>query len=136
MRDFVERALDDDFVGADAVHLVVDAVAALVEVALDLQGGELVGHHADAPALFVGLRVAVAVGEDLVRRVVLAALAEGAEALPAGSGSALGPTGRLARSVAMITQRPTIGSLRNSGIGNPRIWEPNPRSVSSITRPT
>ena len=79
-RDFVVRALDDDLVGADAVHLVVDAIAALVEVALDLERGELVGHDADAPALFVGAGVAVAVGEDLVRRVVLAALAERAEA--------------------------------------------------------
>ena len=82
--DFVERAFDDDFVGADAVHLVVDAVAALVEVALDLQGGKLVGHDAHAPALFVGLGVAVAVGEDFVRRVVLVALAEGAERAAVG----------------------------------------------------
>src|SRR5262245_32311078 len=34
--------------------------------------------------------------------------------------SSLGATGRLARSVAMITQRPTIESLRNSGIGKLR----------------
>ena len=52
--DLVERALDDDLVGADAVHLVVDAVAALVQVAFDLQRGELVRHDADAPAAFVG----------------------------------------------------------------------------------
>src|SRR3990172_12245284 len=32
-------------------------------------------------------------------------------------GSPWNSRGRLARSVAMITQRPTIGSLRNSGIG-------------------
>ena len=43
--------LDDHFVGADAAHHVVDALAALVQFAFDLQGGELVGHHADAPAL-------------------------------------------------------------------------------------
>ena len=89
MRDFVEGALDDDLVGADAVHLVVDAVAALVEVALDLQGGELVGHDADAPALLVGPGAAVAVGEDLVRRLVLVALAERAEAAAGGMGFAL-----------------------------------------------
>ncbi len=36
-------ALDDDLVGADAGHHVVDAVAALVQVAFDLQGGERLG---------------------------------------------------------------------------------------------
>src|SRR5258707_929409 len=35
-----------------------------------------------------------------------------------GTGSTFGPKGRLARSVAMMTQRPTIGSLRNSGISH------------------
>ena len=34
--------------------------------------------------------------------------------------SGLGVMGRLARSVAIITQRPTIGSLRSSGIGKLR----------------
>ena len=46
---FRVRAFDDDFVRADAVHHVVDAVAALVEFAFDLQSGELVRHHADPP---------------------------------------------------------------------------------------
>src|SRR5438128_8291487 len=36
------------------------------------------------------------------------------------AGSGLPTRGRLARSVAMMTQRPTIGSLRNSGRGRPR----------------
>ena len=49
-------ALDDDLVGADAGHHVVDAVAALVEAALDLQGGEPVGDDADPPAGAVGPR--------------------------------------------------------------------------------
>src|SRR5439155_15719644 len=82
--DLVEGALDDDLVGADAVHLVVDALAALLQVALDLQGGELVGHDADAPALLVGPRVAVAVRQDFQRGVALAALAERAEAFAGG----------------------------------------------------
>src|SRR5207247_5623141 len=81
----VEGALDDDLVGTDAVHLVVDALAALVQVALDLQGGELVGHDADAPALLVGPRVAVAVRQDFQRGVALAALAERAEAFAGGA---------------------------------------------------
>src|SRR5579885_1753731 len=69
-------ALDDDLVGADAGHHVVDAVAPLVEAALDLQRGEPVGHDADPPAGAVGPRAEVAVGEDLRGRLVLVALAE------------------------------------------------------------
>ena len=74
---FMKRTLDDHLMGADAVHFVVDALAALVEVAFDLQGRKFIGNHADAPALFVGPRRAVAVGNDLVRRLVLLAFAEG-----------------------------------------------------------
>ena len=66
--------------GADAAHHVVDAVAALVQLALDLQGGELVGHDADPPPFAVALRAGLAIGEDFVGRFVLVALAEGAEA--------------------------------------------------------
>src|SRR5262249_1712073 len=60
---------------------------------------------------------------------------KGQKPLPGNSCSCLGPTGRLARSVAMITQRPTIGSLRNSGIGSPRSDEAIPPSVKSIHQP-
>ena len=72
-------ALDDDLVGADAGHHVVDAVAALVQAALDLQGGEPVGDDADPPARSVGPGAEVAVGEDLGRRLVLVPLAERAD---------------------------------------------------------
>ena len=111
-------ALDDDFVGADAGHHVVDPVAALVEVALDLEGGELVGDDADPPARAVGPRAEVAVGEDLGRRLVFVALAERAEprATRPPAPRHLKSCGRLARSCAMITQRPTIGSFLSSGM--------------------
>ena len=120
--DVVARALDDDLVGADAVHHVVDAVAALVQVALDLQRGELVGHDADPPARPVGPACRVAVGEDLGRRLVLVPLAERAESALGRGRAALAlevvrPLGPL---VAMITQRPTIGSFRSSGM----VWPP------------
>src|SRR5215470_174493 len=49
-----------------------------------------------------------------------------------GYGSCFWGTGRLARSVAMITQRPTIGSLRNSGIVSPWIDPATPFKFSSI----
>src|ERR1700733_8799744 len=84
--------------GAGAVHLVVDAVAALVEVAFDLERGELVGHHAHPPTLFVGARSAIAVGEDFVRRVALVALTEGTKTTGShgvhfGSDRTFGPVG-------------------------------------------
>ncbi len=75
---------DDDLVGADAAHHVVDAFAALVEVALDFEGGELVGHDADAPTAAVAFGAGVAVGDDLAGRFVFVSLAEGAEADPGG----------------------------------------------------
>ena len=77
--DVMDGALDDDLVGADAVHHVVDAVAALVQVPLDLERGELVGDDADSPARAVRPRAVVAVGEDLGRRLVLVPFAERAE---------------------------------------------------------
>src|SRR5260370_9682724 len=80
----MERTFDDDFMGADAVHLVIDAVAALVEIPFHLESGEFVGYHADAPAFFVGPGVAVAVGDDLVRRLIFLALAEGTKTAVAG----------------------------------------------------
>src|SRR2546423_1732913 len=46
----------------------------------------------------------------------------GHRGVPADGTSALAVMGRLARSVAMMTQRPTMGSLRSSGIGRLRRW--------------
>src|SRR6266480_6713743 len=46
----------------------------------------------------------------------------GHRGVPADGISTLGVMGRLARSVAMMAQRPTMGSLRNSGIGRLRRW--------------
>ena len=76
----VPGRLDDDLVGADAAHHVVDAFAALVQLAFDFQGGELVGHHAHAPALAVALRAGLAIGDDFAGRFVFVSFAERAEA--------------------------------------------------------
>ena len=106
--------------GADAGHHVVDSVAPLVEVALDLQRGETVGHDPDPPARAVGAGAEVAIGDDLGRGLVLLALAERADAgaRPVPGASDLKSWGRLARSFAMITQRPTIGSFLSSGMAS------------------
>ena len=78
-RQHVVGRLDDDLVRADAVHLVVEAVALLVEVALDPQGGELVGHHAQRQPGCVRAAARRPVGQDLGRRLGLVAGAERAE---------------------------------------------------------
>jgi hypothetical protein len=74
----VVGALDDHFVRADAVHLVEDALARLVQISLDLESGELVRHGSKTPTRFVGL-AAVPVREDFVRCCPLVARAERAE---------------------------------------------------------
>ena len=77
---FMEGALNDHFMSPDAVHLVVNAFAALVEASFHLQSRELVRHDSHAPAALVGPGVPFAIGNDLVRRLLLVAFAEGAEA--------------------------------------------------------
>src|SRR5205823_5139470 len=77
--DMVPRALDDDLVRPDAGHLVVDPLAALVEVPLDLQRRELVGDDADPPTRAVGPGPPLAVGDDLGGGLVLVTLAERAD---------------------------------------------------------
>ncbi len=80
----MERTFDDDLVSADAVHLVVDPVAALVEIAFHLEGRELIGHDAHPPATLVGPCIAVAIGDDFMGRLVFLAFAEGTVAAFAG----------------------------------------------------
>ncbi len=112
--------LDDDLVGADPVHPVVDPLRLPVEVALDLEGGEPVR---DDPHLPARASWAAATGGGRRRRPRGASCPRGpgrTGTAPAGRGGGQRwrSEGRRARSVAMITQRPTIGSLRSSGIGS------------------
>ena len=76
----VVGVLDDDFVGADAPHLVEHPLAHAVQLPFRDQGRELVVHHPQAPARGVGLGARLPVGEDLRRRGVLVAGAEGTKA--------------------------------------------------------
>ena len=61
---------------ADALHHVVDSVAALVEVSFDLERREPVGDDANSPARAVRPRAVVAVGDDLGRGVLFVPFAE------------------------------------------------------------
>jgi len=83
--DVVTLRLDDDLVGPDAVHPVVDPVRGLPQLPLDLQRGKLVGDHAQGPVRIVGLP-ALPEGEDLGGRHPLAAGAQGAHPLAPGRG--------------------------------------------------
>src|SRR5262245_25238650 len=95
----MKRTLDDDLMGANAVHLVVDAVAALVEIAFHLKRRIFVWDDADAPAALVGPGIAVAIGQDFVRRIAFMSfakrtrLATGIDRLIARSNRSLGPFG-------------------------------------------
>ena len=55
-RHGVLRRLDDDLMRADAVHLVVHAVALAVQLAFDAEHRKFVGHDAHAPARLVARR--------------------------------------------------------------------------------
>src|SRR5579884_2149275 len=74
--------LDDDFVGADAVHLVEHALGLPVQIAFNTQGRELVGNDANGPArgVFRRRRPTVGIGAislDFRRSLVFVAVAEG-----------------------------------------------------------
>src|ERR1035437_2845559 len=65
----VVRPFDDDLVGADAVHLVVHALAPAVQLAFDTEDGEFIGHDAHTPTGLVAVPGG-AVGQHVGRRFV------------------------------------------------------------------
>jgi len=75
----VIRALDDHLVRPDAAHAVVNSGALLLQIALDHERRELVGHHPDFPSRRIGRGTRRADGEDLGGRLVLVPRAERAE---------------------------------------------------------
>ena len=97
---FMVRALDDDFVRADAVHQVVNSFAPLVEISLDLQSREFVRHDARPPAAVVALRPRMPISQNFRRRRVFVSFTKRAEP-PAGRailrGKVLGSFGAVGR---------------------------------------
>jgi len=122
-------SFDDDLVGADAVHLVVHALALAVQLAFDAEDGEFVG---TTRTRHPGCRdSAGAVGQHLGGVLFSFRNRRGRwrtrEAAP--------PADKIARAfgaiVAIITHRPVMGSLRSSGnYGIPPVW----RAAVSNTR--
>ncbi len=74
----VVGGFDDDLVGADAVHGVVEPHPPLVQLPLDAQRRVLVGDDPHPPAGAVGCAAGRADGEDLAGGLLLPAVAEGA----------------------------------------------------------
>src|SRR5262249_3177920 len=85
--------LDDDLVGPDAVHPIVDYVARRLEVALDAEGGKLVRHDTDLPSRSVRQGPLIAHGENLVGSARLLARAEGAWSRAQGTHGRRGEVG-------------------------------------------
>src|SRR6266404_2671866 len=81
-RRHVVWRLDDNFVGADAVHFVKKAFAFAVEIALDAKRGEAIRDDANAPAWRVGAAAVASVNQNFGRRFALGARAERAVLLP------------------------------------------------------
>ena len=101
----VVRSLNDDFMRPNAVHAIEHALGLAIQIALNAERRELVGHHAHGPArrIALGRRPAVgvrAVRLDLRRSLGFVAITKGTEAASdfdrlAGEVSrALGPVGR------------------------------------------
>jgi hypothetical protein len=75
----VVGSLDDDFVGSDAIHLVVHAIALAVQFALDAQDGEFISDDANTPTRLIAA-AAVAIGQDFGRSLALIAVVERTDA--------------------------------------------------------
>ena len=128
--------LDDHLVSAHAVHAVVEPLAGRLELALDAQRRELVRRRrgttsrASSPASPGGRPTRISGG-------VLSSLPGQNTQLPpcATTGSVVKSDGRRARSVEMMTHRPTTGSFRRSGIGVPPRRRPPASPRARAARP-
>ena len=72
-RTVMIRGFDDDLMGTDAVHDIVHAVAAIIEITLHPQGRVFVGDHPHPPVGGIG-QAAGANGKDFRRGLVFVAV--------------------------------------------------------------
>src|ERR1035441_5058304 len=103
----VVGSFHNDLVGADAVHLVVHALALAVQLAFDAENGELIGHDAHPPAGLIAIPRG-AVGQHLGRCLVFVPVAERAH----------GGAGRRRRQADKIAG--TFGAIRGDDDPSPR----------------
>ena len=78
-RHLVVRRLDDNLVGADAIHLVVESFTLAVQCALNPQRGKLVGDNPQRPARGIPAAAIRPVGEDFRRCLGFVSETKGAE---------------------------------------------------------
>ena len=74
------RGLDDDFMGAGALHGLKEEVSRSLPGPLASKSGEFVGNHAEGPAGTVGRRAVGTKGEEFRRCGVFVPGTEGTEA--------------------------------------------------------
>ena len=110
---------NDHFVGADAVHFVEHSLGLFIQTAFDAECRELIGNDANGPpwAVFRGSTTIIAgtVGQNFGGSFTFVAGTKRAESALDFDRLAQKSVGRLARSVEIITHRPTMGSFLNSG---------------------
>jgi hypothetical protein len=68
--------LDHHFMGADAIHLVIDPVPFPIQIALDSESRKLIGHDPKAPARGIGKAPVISKGDNLGGSLILIPLAE------------------------------------------------------------
>src|SRR3984957_20598948 len=120
----VVGSFDNDFMRPNAVHPVKHSLSLAVQRAFNAQSGKLVRHHTHRPPWCIPLGGwssirSWAVGLNFRRCLTFVAIAKGANPPFNFTFSRAKSVGRLARSVEIITQRPTIGSFLNSGTQEP-----------------
>ena len=113
----VVGSFDNYLVGAHAVHAIEEALALAIQIAFYPQRRKFIGDHSERPPRGILCPAVPAIGENFRRSLPLIPRAEGdRKAVPLITTlSRIKSTGRRARSVEIITQRPVIGSRRSSG---------------------
>jgi len=92
------RGLDNDLVGPDPVHLVVNAFSLPVELSFDAEGWKLVWNDAKGPPGLVRGRSIVPEGEDFWGSLILVSLAKRTES----TGRSLGLHNKIGRSSSSL----------------------------------
>jgi len=75
----VVGGFDDDFMGPDPIHAIIEAEALAVERAFDLKRGELIRYDTDGPVRVIGFHRLWPIGHNFFRRQSFLPRAKGAE---------------------------------------------------------
>jgi hypothetical protein len=78
-RFLMERGFNQNLMGSDPVHFVVNALSLTIQFSFNSKSREFVRDNPEAPSLRIRRCSGVSKGEDLWRRFVLVSLAQGTE---------------------------------------------------------